>query len=49
MSCFGGNISPDLFQKCCNANQLCNEFNGNLRDVVSEPIFVQKVYDAVLF
>jgi len=48
MSCFGGNISPDLFQKCCNANQLC-EFNGNLRDVVSEPIFVQKVYDAVLF
>lgn len=48
MSCFGGNISPDLFQKCCNANQLC-EFSGNLRDVVSEPIFVQKVYDAVLF
>ena len=48
MSCFGGNISPDLFQKCCNANQLC-EFSGNLRDVVTEPIFVQKVYDAVLF
>lgn len=48
MSCFGGNISPDLFQKCCNANQLC-EFSGNLKDVVSEPIFVQKVYDAVLF
>lgn len=48
MSCFGGNISPDLFQKCCNANQLC-EFNGNLKDVTSEPIFVQKVYDAVLF
>jgi hypothetical protein len=48
MSCFGGNISPDLFQKCCNANQLC-EFSGNLRDVTSEPIFVQKVYDAVLF
>lgn len=49
MSCFGGNISPDLFQKCCNANQLCNEFHGNLKDVVTEPIFVQKVYDAVLF
>jgi len=49
MSCFGGNISPDLFQKCCNANQLCNEFKGNLKDVVTEPIFVQKVYDAVLF
>jgi hypothetical protein len=49
MSCFGGNISPDLFQKCCNANQLCTEFSGNLRDVKTEPIFVQKVYDAVLF
>ena len=48
MSCFGGNISPDLFQKCCNANQLC-EFSGNLRDVITEPVFVQKVYDAVLF
>ncbi|WP_207637164.1 hypothetical protein [Anaerovorax odorimutans] len=48
MSCFGGNVSPDLFQNCCNANQLC-EWNGNLEDVVSEPIYVQKVYDAVLF
>lgn len=48
MSCFGGNISPDLFQKCCNANQIC-EFSGNLRDVITEPVFVQKVYDAVLF
>lgn len=48
MSCFGGNVSPDLFHQCCNANQLC-EWNGNLNDVVSEPIYVQKVYDAVLF
>lgn len=48
MSCFGGNVSPDLFQQCCNAHQLC-EWNGNLNDVVSEPIYVQKVYDAVLF
>ncbi|MGI6728103.1 MAG: hypothetical protein ACOX4P_06040 [Anaerovoracaceae bacterium] len=48
MSCFGGQTSPDLFQNCCNANTLC-EFDGNLDDVVSEPIFVQKVFDAVLF
>lgn len=48
MSCFGGQVSPDLFENCCNANTLC-EFDGNLNNVVSEPIFVQKVYDAVLF
>ena len=48
MSCFGGRVSHDLYQNCCNANVLC-EFNGDLSNVVSEPIFVQKVYDAVLF
>ena len=48
MSCFGGRVSQDLYQTCCNANVLC-EFNGDLSNVVSEPIFVQKVYDAVLF
>lgn len=48
MSCFGGRTSPDLFQNCCNANTLC-EFDGRLDNVVTEPIFVQKVYDAVLF
>ncbi len=48
MSCFGGRFSPDLFQNCCNANDMC-EFDGNLNNVVSEPIYVQKVYDAVLF
>jgi hypothetical protein len=48
MSCFGGKTSPDLFQNCCNANRLC-EFNGKLDNIVSEPIFVQKVFDAVLF
>lgn len=48
MSCFGGKVSPDLFQNCCNANTLC-EFNGNINDLVSEPLYVQKVYDAVLF
>lgn len=49
MSCFGGNVSKsDILQKCCTASKLC-EFDGNLRKVVSEPIFVQKVFDAVLF
>lgn len=48
MSCFGGQTSPDLFQNCCNANTLC-EFDGCMDRVVSEPIFVQKVFDAVLF
>ncbi|MEG1583599.1 MAG: hypothetical protein RR361_00940 [Anaerovorax sp.] len=48
MSCFGKNQSPDLCQKCCNADQLC-EWSGNLNDVVTEPIYVQKVFDAVLF
>ena len=48
MSCFGGRVSHDLYQNCCNANVLC-EFNGDLSNVVSEPVFVQKVYDAVLF
>ncbi len=48
MSCFGGRISPDLFSNCCNAHDMC-EFDGNLNNVVSEPIYVQKVFDAVLF
>ena len=48
MSCFGGRLSPDMYQNCCNANTLC-EFDGNLENVVTEPIYVQKVYDAVLF
>ena len=47
MSCFGGRVSPDLYQNCCNSNVLC-EFDGDLNKVVSEPIYVQKVYDAVL-
>ena len=48
MSCFGGRVSQDLYQNCCNATVLC-EFNGDLSSVVTEPIYVQKVYDAVLF
>ncbi len=48
MNCFGGRVSQDLFQNCCNANTLC-EFNGDLDSVTSEPIYVQKVFDAVKF
>lgn len=48
MSCFGGRVSQDLYQNCCNANSLC-EFDGDLSNVCTEPIYVQKVYDAVLF
>jgi len=48
MSCFGSRVSADLYQNCCNANTLC-EFNGDLTNVKSEPIYVQKVFDAVLF
>lgn len=48
MSCFGGRISQDLYQNCCNSNTLC-EFNGDLSSVSSQPIYVQKVFDAVLF
>ena len=48
MSCFGGRISQDLYQNCCNSNNLC-EFDGDLSKVCTEPIYVQKVFDAVLF
>ncbi|QIB69504.1 hypothetical protein Ami103574_09260 [Aminipila butyrica] len=48
MSCFGNKVSPDLYQNCCNANTLC-EFSGNMDDVITEPLYVQKVYDAILF
>ena len=39
MSCFGN---------CCNANCIC-EFDGDMRNVVSAPIYVQQIFDAVRF
>lgn len=42
-----GCISPDTKDNCCNANELCH-FDGDLSNVVAEPIYVQKIYDAVL-
>lgn len=39
MSCFGN---------CCNANCIC-EFDGDLGSVVTAPIYVQQIFDAVRF
>lgn len=46
------NLKPDtevmgIDERCCNATTGC-EWDGTLRHVVTEPIFVQKVYDATL-
>jgi hypothetical protein len=38
----------DLPQECCTAHTGCS-FDGSLRNVVSESIYTQKVYDAALF
>lgn len=46
------NQSPQLDltlpRQCCTAETGCT-FDGSLRNVVAEPIYVQKVYDAALF
>ena len=42
-----GPILPDT-DRCCTATTGC-EWDRSLRSVVTEPIFVQKVYDAKLF
>lgn len=47
MSCFGNRPAPDLYENCCNGGNLC-KFSGKLDDIVSTPIYVQSVYDAVL-
>lgn len=51
MGCFNNCncISPNSnsIDNCCNANHLC-DFDGDMSKVVAEPIYVQKVYDAVL-
>ena len=40
-------ISLDITDRCCDATTGC-EWDGTLRNVVTEPIYVQKVYDATL-
>ncbi len=40
-------ISSNLQDRCCEGNVIC-KWDGSLRKVRPEPIFVQKVYDAVL-
>ncbi len=49
MGCFHqGCGNTELGQKCCTPASMCH-FDGNLNSVTTEPIFVQKVFDAVLF
>lgn len=45
--CNNGCTSPDTAGSCCNAHDLC-QFDGDFSNVVSEPIYVQKIYDAVM-
>lgn len=40
-------LNLSLPDRCCTAETGCH-FDGSLRNVVSEPIYVQKVYDAAL-
>lgn len=48
MSCFGERVTADLYQNCCNSNNLC-EFDGDMKSIVTAPIYVQQVFDAVKF
>ncbi|QEK12333.1 hypothetical protein FQB35_08060 [Crassaminicella thermophila] len=50
MTCNNNSPQLDLTlpDRCCTANTGC-EFDGTLRRVKAEPIYVQKVYDAALF
>ncbi|WP_425449674.1 hypothetical protein [Dethiothermospora halolimnae] len=49
MSCNNNeNVTLSLPDRCCTGSTGC-DFDGSLRNVVSEPIYVQKVYDAALF
>ena len=48
MSCCGQRVTSDIYQNCCNGNNLC-EFNGDLKNVVTAPIYVQQVFDGVSF
>ncbi|MFZ5965888.1 MAG: hypothetical protein ACOYVK_01740 [Bacillota bacterium] len=41
-------LTLSLQDRCCKGNTGC-KFDGSLRNVVAEPIYVQKVYDAALF
>ena len=42
------NVSPIIREKCCTGQSGCS-WSGDLDDVMLEPIYVQKVYDAALF
>lgn len=48
MSCFNHPSTSNIYEPCCNGNTLCH-FDGNLNDVYSVPVYVQRIYDAVQF
>ena len=48
MSCFTNGAASDLYENCCNGACLCN-FDGDLDCVMTAPIYVQQVFDAVKF
>lgn len=46
-NCQNGCVSPNTSDNCCNAHDMCY-FDGDFSNVISEPIYVQKIYDAVM-
>jgi len=48
MNCYCTSQNGAAEDGCCRANELCS-FSGSLDDVVSTPVYVQSVYDAVTF
>lgn len=46
MTCFNNYTSSGIFNSGCSGNTLC-EFDGCLDNVVSVPLYVQTIYDAV--
>ena len=48
MSCFSNRAPSNLYDNCCNGNCLCT-FDGDLSSVMTAPIYVQQVFDAVKF
>lgn len=48
MACFTNHTASAFGSSCCNGNTLCS-WNGNMDDVVSVPVYVQSIYDAVQF
>lgn len=48
MSCFSNGAASNLYENCCKGSCLCS-FDGDLDCVMTAPIYVQQVFDAVKF